>query len=411
MPSESASWLRWVLGMGERRKLGDVAMDILLFAGMMTAGLYVARNFLNPILSNLADPDKEKHEQARRQAKAHLERLNRQKRDGGEFEDESSDSLQGPRPEELVLNEYENLVALEMVPPQDLTVGFDDIGGLDTIIEELKESVIYPLTMPHLYSHAAPLLSAPSGVLLYGPPGCGKTMLAKAVAHESGASFINLHISTLTEKWYGDSNKIVRAVFSLARKMQPAIIFIDEIDAVLGTRRSGEHEASGMVKAEFMTLWDGLTSANASGMPARIMVLGATNRINDIDEAILRRMPKKFPVTLPGTAQRRRILQLILQDTKTDPEHFSLDYIANITAGLSGSDIKEACRDAAMVPVREYMRQHRQSGQAMSTVDPTQFRGIRSDDFLGREGGQIKLQPTRRLARTGVEELIAEEQD
>jgi len=125
-----------------------------------------------------------------------------------------------------------------------------DIGGLEDIIEELKESVIYPLTMPHLYSHAAPLLSAPSGVLLYGPPGCGKTMLAKAVAHESGASFINLHISTLTEKWYGDSNKLVRAVFSLARKMQPAIIFIDEIDAVLGTRRSNEHEASGMVKAE-----------------------------------------------------------------------------------------------------------------------------------------------------------------
>ncbi|KAF9766486.1 hypothetical protein IL306_001110 [Fusarium sp. DS 682] len=408
MPSESAPWLRWVLGMGERRKLGDVAMDILLFAGMMTAGLYVARNFLNPILSNIADPDKEKHEQARRQAKAHLERLNRHKKDGLDYGDDS-DSRTGPRPEDLVLNEYENLVALEMVPPEDISVGFDDIGGLDTIIEELKESIIYPLTMPHLYSHAAPLLSAPSGVLLYGPPGCGKTMLAKAVAHESGASFINLHISTLTEKWYGDSNKIVRAVFSLARKMQPAIIFIDEIDAVLGTRRSGEHEASGMVKAEFMTLWDGLTSSNSSGMPARIMVLGATNRINDIDEAILRRMPKKFPVTLPGTEQRRRILQLILQDTKTDPEHFNLDYVARITAGLSGSDIKEACRDAAMVPVREYMRQHRESGHAMSSVDPRQFRGIRSDDFLGREGGQIKLQPKRRSS--GVEELIAEGQD
>ncbi|PNP60920.1 hypothetical protein FNYG_14346 [Fusarium nygamai] len=394
--------------MGERRKLGDVAMDILLFAGMMTAGLYVARNFLNPILSNIADPDKEKHEQARRQAKAHLERLNRHKKDGLDYGDDS-DSRTGLRPEDLVLNEYENLVALEMVPPEDISVGFDDIGGLDTIIEELKESIIYPLTMPHLYSHAAPLLSAPSGVLLYGPPGCGKTMLAKAVAHESGASFINLHISTLTEKWYGDSNKIVRAVFSLARKMQPAIIFIDEIDAVLGTRRSGEHEASGMVKAEFMTLWDGLTSSNSSGMPARIMVLGATNRINDIDEAILRRMPKKFPVTLPGTEQRRRILQLILQDTKTDPEHFNLDYVARITAGLSGSDIKEACRDAAMVPVREYMRQHRESGHAMSSVDPRQFRGIRSDDFLGREGGQIKLQPKRRSS--GVEELIAEEQD
>ncbi|KAK7423786.1 mitochondrial dynamin GTPase Msp1 [Neonectria magnoliae] len=420
MTDKPTPWLRWVLGMGERRKLGDVAMDLLLFAGMMTAGLYVARTFLNPILSNLADPDKEKHEQARRQAKAHLERLNRHRQAEDDYDDDDdSSSRRGPRAEDLVLNEYENLVALEMVPPQDISVGFDDIGGLDTIIEELKESVIYPLTMPHLYSHAAPLLSAPSGVLLYGPPGCGKTMLAKAVAHESGASFINLHISTLTEKWYGDSNKIVRAVFSLARKMQPAIIFIDEIDAVLGTRRSGEHEASGMVKAEFMTLWDGLTSSNSSGLPARIMVLGATNRIHDIDEAILRRMPKKFPVPLPGKEQRRRILQLILQDTKTDPKHFDMEYVSKITAGLSGSDIKEACRDAAMVPVREYMRQHRQSGQSMSAVDPTQFRGIRSDDFLGREGGQIKAIATATTAssrRSGGEtteydELVAEEQD
>lgn len=147
-------------------------------------------------------------------------------------------------------------------------------------------------------------------------------------------------------------------------------------------------------------------------MPARIMVLGATNRIHDIDEAILRRMPKKFPVPLPGTEQRRRILQLILQDTKTDPEHFSLEYAARLTAGLSGSDIKEACRDAAMVPVREYMRQHRESGKAMSAVDPTQFRGIRTDDFLGREGGQIKYTTGRRSGgETEAEELLAEEQD
>ncbi|KAF4512987.1 hypothetical protein G6O67_000310 [Ophiocordyceps sinensis] len=338
MPERSAAWLRWAVGMGERRKLGDVAMDLLLFAGMMTAGLYVARNFLNPILSNLADPDKEKNEQARRQAKAHLERLNRGRRLADDEADENSGSKEAPPPDDLVLNEYENLIALEMIAPEDIHVGFDDIGGLDMIIEELKESVIYPLTMPHLYSHAAPLLSAPSGVVLFGPPGCGKTMLAKAVAHESGASFINLHISTMTEKWYGDSNKIVRAVFSLARKMQPAIIFIDEIDAVLGTRRSGEHEASGMVKAEFMTLWDGLTSANSSGMPARIVVLGATNRIHDIDEAIMRRMPKKFHVPLPGLQQRRRILQLVLQDTKTDPRQFNLDYVSSITAGQVPDD-------------------------------------------------------------------------
>ncbi|QUC20795.1 uncharacterized protein UV8b_05036 [Ustilaginoidea virens] len=374
--------------MGERRRLGDVAVNLLLFAGMMTAGLYIARNLLTPMLSNLADPDKEKREQTRRQAKAHLERLNRRR---NEVENSSRDMDDGNRAgkvDDLVLNEYENLVALEMVPPEDIHVCFEDIGGLDDIIEELQESVIYPLTMPQLYSHTSPLLSAPPGVLLFGPPGCGKTMLAKALAHESGASFINLHISTMTEKWYGDSNKIVRAVFSLARKMQPAIIFIDEIDAVLGTRRSGENEASSMVKAEFMTLWDGLTSANSSGLPAQIVVLGATNRINDIDEAILRRLPKKFPVPLPGLEQRRKILQLVLQDTQTDEHDFDLAYVSMITAGMSGSDIKEACRDAAMEPVREYMRRHRTEGRRMAFVDPQEFRGIRTNDFFGKRARQ-----------------------
>lgn len=278
------------------------------------------------------------------------------------------------------------MVALEVVAPEDIHVSFDDIGGLEEIIEEVRESVIYPLTMPHLYSHAAPLLSAPSGVLLYGPPGCGKTMLAKAVAHESGASFINLHISTLTEKWYGDSNKLVRAVFSLARKLEPSIIFIDEIDAVLGTRRSNEHEASGMVKAEFMTLWDGLTSSDSAGIPSRICVLGATNRIHEIDEAILRRMPKKFPVPLPGKDQRRRILQLVLQGSKLDPS-FNMDYLAHVTAGLSGSEIKEACRDAAMVPMREFIRDQRAAGHSMANITPERIRGIKTEDFFGRKGG------------------------
>lgn len=202
---------------------------------------------------------------------ANLRRLNRAAEDSDSEDDAHGGSKKArrPRKEDLVLDQYENQIAMEVVAPEDIPVGFDgkwlsprflqllrtytletDIGGLDDIIEELKESVIYPLTMPHLYSDSSPLLAAPSGVLLYGPPGCGKTMLAKALAHESGACFINLHISTLTEKWFGDSNKLVRAVFSLARKLQPSIVFIDEIDAVLGQRRSGEHEASGMVKAE-----------------------------------------------------------------------------------------------------------------------------------------------------------------
>lgn len=143
-----------------------------------------------------------------------------------------------------------------------------------------------------------------------------------------------------------------------------------------------------------MTLWDGLTSTNAAGIPNRIVVLGATNRIHDIDEAILRRMPKKFPVPLPGLEQRRRILQLVLADTKLDPEHFDLDYIARVTAGMSGSDIKEACRDAAMVPMREYIRQQRASGANMSRVNPDDVRGIRTEDFFGRRGGRILAEET-----------------
>jgi SpoVK/Ycf46/Vps4 family AAA+-type ATPase len=136
-----------------------------------------------------------------------------------------------------------------------------------------------------------------------------------------------------------------------------------------------------------MTLWDGLTSANESGVQARIMVLGATNRIQDIDEAILRRMPKKFPVSLPSNSQRRRILKLILKDTKVDEDNFDVEYLTRVMAGMSGSDIKEACRDAAMVPVREFIKQQRERGVAMTGVTQESVRGVRTEDFFGRKGG------------------------
>ncbi|KAL8693038.1 MAG: hypothetical protein Q9218_002054 [Villophora microphyllina] len=360
------------------RKL-EFLQDILLLASTSFSLYLVVRYGL----SQLNAPDQEQINR-KAAAAAVLRKLDRRPSDEDEHKQHSKPRRH--RKEDITLNQYEQIIAMDVVAPEDIPVTFEDIGGLGDIIDELKESVIYPLTMPQLYSRTSSLLSAPSGVLLYGPPGCGKTMLAKALAHESGATFINLHISTLTEKWYGDSNKLVNAVFSLARKLEPSIVFIDEIDAVLGQRRSEEHEASGMVKAEFMTLWDGLTSASASGEAQRICVLGATNRIQDIDAAILRRMPKKFPVSLPSAPQRLRILGLVLKDTRIDKDNFDLEYLVRTTAGLSGSDLKEACRDAAMSPVRELIRQKKASGALMNAVNPSEVRGLRTSDFFGSAG-------------------------
>ncbi|KIW05839.1 uncharacterized protein PV09_03043 [Verruconis gallopava] len=367
------------------------AQDFLSIAIASFAAYWVARSLINRL-----DPEGATKAEAQQKADAARKKLegiltSRRSRRGSDASTEETSSSRPwghdrPALQDLQLSSYEQTIAMEVVAPEDIPVSFEDIGGLDNIIEELKESVIYPLTMPHLYASSSSLLAAPSGVLLYGPPGCGKTMMAKALAHESGACFINLHISTITEKWYGDSNKLVNAVFSLARKLQPTIVFIDEIDAVLGQRRSGEHEASGMVKAEFMTHWDGLASSNSSGTPQRICILGATNRIQDIDEAILRRMPKKFPVSLPNAHQRRGIFKLILRDTKIDRQNFDLDQLVKLSAGMSGSDIKEACRDAAMGPVREYIQEMKRQGRLGARVDPKDVRGVRTSDFFGRAG-------------------------
>ncbi|KAG8907725.1 exosome nuclease subunit [Tulasnella sp. 403] len=252
---------------------------------------------------------------------------------------------------DLTLSHYEEIISAEVILPDDINIRFADIGGLDSIVSSLRESVIYPLCYPELFAGKSNLIAAPKGVLLYGPPGCGKTMLAKALAKESGATFINITASVIQDKWFGESNKLVSGLFSLARKLQPCIIFIDEIDSFLRERNRGDHEVTAMMKAEFMTLWDGLASGDAT----RILVLGATNRPTDIDAAILRRMPKRFAVKLPDLKQRERILQLMLASTSLAPD-LSIEMLAKQTDGLSGSDLKEVCRNAAIMPVREYMR-------------------------------------------------------
>ncbi|CAM0141815.1 mitochondrial dynamin GTPase Msp1 [Umbelopsis sp. WA50703] len=297
-----------------------------------------------------------------------------------EAKSKSAKSLAKLGIKDLKLSEYEEIIATEVIHADEIHVNFKQIGGLDHIVQDLRESVIYPLCYPQLFTSASGLLGAPKGVLLYGPPGCGKTMLAKALAKESNATFINLHVSTLTDKYYGESNKLVSALFSLARKLQPAIIFIDEIDSFLRERRSNDHETTGMMKAEFMSLWDGLTT----GEDYRIVVLGATNRPNDIDTAILRRMPKRFSVRLPTDQQRRNILEIMLKTTKLAPD-FDFEKLIEATAGFSGSDLKEICRNAAMIPVREYVR----------SVEPKDHDGDASNDLLGIDMENVQIRPLK----------------
>lgn len=248
------------------------------------------------------------------------------------------------------LTDYELMIAAHLVHPQDISVTWSDIAGLESLIQELRETVILPIQRKELFADSQ-LTQPPKGVLLHGPPGCGKTLIAKATAKEAGTRFINLDVSILTDKWYGESQKLASAVFTLAVKLQPCIVFIDEIDSLLRARNSADHEATAMMKAQFMSFWDGLiTDPNCT-----VIIMGATNRPQDLDRAILRRMPATFHVPMPNTAQRKQILQLILEN---EPISDDLDVlkVARCTEGFSGSDLRELCRNASVYRVRDYMR-------------------------------------------------------
>lgn len=286
-------------------------------------------------LMNQVDPTNQNKKKAKKRAQEQLSRL----------------AGSGNTPLSIdKLSDYEMMIAAHLVHPEDISVTWDDIAGLQTLIQELRETVILPIQRKELFADSQ-LTQPPKGVLLHGPPGCGKTLIAKATAKEAGTRFINLDVSILTDKWYGESQKLAAAVFTLAVKLQPCIVFIDEIDSFLRMRNSTDHEATAMMKAQFMSFWDGLsTDSNCT-----VIIMGATNRPQDLDRAILRRMPATFHIPMPNAAQRLQILQLILENEPVSGE-VNLTNLSKSTDAFSGSDLRELCRNASVYRVRDYMR-------------------------------------------------------
>ncbi|KAM1636922.1 hypothetical protein ACFX1X_015033 [Malus domestica] len=259
---------------------------------------------------------------------------------------EADNSIPVSRASAEVDDEFEKRIKPEVIPANEIVVTFADIGAMDEIKESLQELVMLPLHRPDLFSGG--LLKPCRGILLFGPPGSGKTMLAKAIAREAGASFINVSMSTITSKWFGEDEKNVRALFTLAAKVSPTIIFVDEVDSMLGQRtRVGEHEAMRKIKNEFMIHWDGLLSSQGD----RILVLAATNRPFDLDEAIIRRFERRILVGLPTVENREMILRTLLLKEKVEAR-LDLKELATMTEGFSGSDLKNLCTTAAYRPVR-----------------------------------------------------------
>ena len=237
--------------------------------------------------------------------------------------------------------------ALEVIERPNVT--YDDIGGLEKQIEELREVVELPLVNPDLFKSMG--IEPPKGVLLYGPPGCGKTLLAKAVAHESKATFIRLIASELAQKFIGEGARLVREVFALARKKAPSIVLIDEIDAI-GAKRldvgtSGEREIH-------RTLTQLLAELDGFDPLDNVKVIATTNRIDILDPALLRpgRFDKVIEVPLPNLRGRYEIFKV---HTRRMPlaEDVDLYTLARLTEGATGADIKAICTEAGLNATRE----------------------------------------------------------
>lgn len=254
-----------------------------------------------------------------------------------------------------------------------LSVTWDTIAGLSEAKHLLQEAVVLPLWMPDYFKG----IRRPwKGILMFGPPGTGKTMLAKAVASECNTTFFNVSASTLSSKYRGDSEKMVRMLFEMARYYSPSTIFFDEIDSLAGSRGgSNEHEASRRVKTELMVQMDGVggdedskesDAVDGEGgdvAPVRkaVIVLAATNTPWDLDEALRRRLEKRIYIPLPDDEGRKALFQINMKAVDMN-EDVNFDELALRSMGYSGADVANVCRDASMMSVRRIMELARAQG-------------------------------------------------
>eukprot|EP00746_Dinoflagellata_sp_MGD_P150148 gnl/MRDRNA2_/MRDRNA2_82070_c0_seq1.p1 gnl/MRDRNA2_/MRDRNA2_82070_c0~~gnl/MRDRNA2_/MRDRNA2_82070_c0_seq1.p1 ORF type:complete len:469 (-),score=96.45 gnl/MRDRNA2_/MRDRNA2_82070_c0_seq1:8-1327(-) len=223
-------------------------------------------------------------------------------------------------------------------------VRWDDVAGLKNAKEALQETVILPTRFPQLFQGK---VTPWKGILMYGPPGTGKSFLAKACATEASATFYSISSSDLVSKWMGESERLVKSLFEMAREAKPSIIFIDEVDSMCGSRDAGESDSSRRIKTEFLVQMQGVGHDDTG-----LLVLGATNTPWDLDSAIRRRFERRIYIPLPEPESRRRMFELNIGDTKNSLTLADVQSLADRTEGYSGADIAIMVRDALYQPVR-----------------------------------------------------------
>ncbi|KAL4577113.1 hypothetical protein LXL04_013216 [Taraxacum kok-saghyz] len=250
-------------------------------------------------------------------------------------------------------------------------VCWDDIAGLHHAKKCVTEMVIWPLLRPDIFKGCR---SPGRGLLLFGPPGTGKTMIGKAIAGECNATFFYISASSLTSKWIGEGEKLVRALFAVASCREPAVIFVDEIDSLLSQRKSdGEHESSRRLKTQFLIEMEGFDSGSE-----QILLIGATNRPHELDEAARRRLTKRLYIPLPSAEARAWIVRNLLnKDGLFKLSTEDIDTICKLTDGYSGSDMKNLVKDASMGPLREALRQ----GTEITKLKKEDMRPVNLQDF------------------------------